>query len=49
VNVPQIYDNFNGELRDTDERLFHWKGVETGVNVKYFFKREGGKWYLVRK
>ncbi|NLI87737.1 MAG: DUF4348 domain-containing protein [Bacteroidales bacterium] len=46
---PQIFDNFEGELRDTDERLFQWIGIETGVNVKYFFKRIEGKWFLIKK
>ena len=45
----QIFDNFEGQLRDTDERLFQWVGVETGINVKYFFKRFDGKWFLIRK
>jgi len=22
---------------------------ETGVNVKYYFKRIGGKWFLIKK
>jgi hypothetical protein len=46
---PQIYDNFEGNLRNTDERLFQWIGVETGVNVKYFFKKIEGKWFLIKK
>jgi Domain of unknown function (DUF4348) len=46
---PQIFDNFEGTLRDTDERLFQWIGTETGVDVKYYFKRIDGKWYLVKK
>jgi hypothetical protein len=46
---PQIYDNFDGVLKDTDERLFQWIGIETGVDVKYFFKRIDGKWFLIKK
>ncbi|MCU4154494.1 DUF4348 domain-containing protein [Carboxylicivirga sp. A043] len=46
---PQIYDNFEGKLRESDERLFQWIGVETGVNVKYFFKKLDSKWFLVKK
>jgi hypothetical protein len=45
----QVYDNFDGELRNTDERLFQWIGVETGVNVKFYFRRIKGKWFLVKK
>jgi hypothetical protein len=33
---PQIYDNFNGELRDTDERLFCWIGIENGIYGEYY-------------
>jgi hypothetical protein len=46
---PQIYDNHESELRDTDERLFEWIGIETGANEKYFFKRIDGLWYLIKK
>lgn len=46
---PQFYDNFEGELRDTDERLFQWIGIETRTSVKYFFKRLQGEWYLIKK
>lgn len=43
---PQIYDNFKRELRDTDERLFCWEGIENGIYVEYKFQRFGGLWYL---
>jgi len=43
---PQIYDNFKRELRDTDERLFCWEGIENGIYVEYKFQRLGGLWYL---
>jgi hypothetical protein len=33
---PQIYDNFNGELRATDERLFCWIGIENGIYGEYY-------------
>jgi hypothetical protein len=45
---PQIYDNFSAELRDTDERTFAWLGIETGIQVYYYFQRINGKWYLIR-
>ena len=44
---PQIYDNFKGEMRDTDERLFCWEGIDNGINVEYRFYRFDGKWYLI--
>jgi len=43
---PQIYDNFKREMRDTDERLFCWEGIENGINVEYRFNRIKGQWYL---
>lgn len=43
---PQIYDNFKRELRDTDERLFCWEGIDNGIYVEYKFQRLGGLWYL---
>jgi hypothetical protein len=42
----QLYDNFKGQLRDTDERLFCWEGVENGINVQYWFRTIDGRWYL---
>jgi hypothetical protein len=43
---PQIYDNFKREMRDTDERLFCWEGIENGINIEYRFNRIKGLWYL---
>jgi hypothetical protein len=43
---PQIYDNFKREMRDTDERLFCWEGIENGIYVEYKFNRLGGQWFL---
>jgi hypothetical protein len=45
----QVYDNFERSFRDTDERMIHWFGVESGGDAKYFFKAKNGKWFLVRK
>lgn len=42
-----IYDNFDSKLNDTNERVFRWIGF-TDMDVKYYFKRKNGKWYLVR-
>ncbi|NOS91759.1 MAG: DUF4348 domain-containing protein [Cyclobacteriaceae bacterium] len=44
--IPQIYDNFKREMRDTDERLFCWEGIDNGINVEYRFNRIKGKWYM---
>jgi len=44
---PQIYDNFNGELRDTNERLFRKIGMRNGIFVEYRFSKIGRTWYLI--
>ena len=45
----QIYDNFELRFQQTNERLLHWYGVETGGDAKYFFKGFEGKWFLIKK
>jgi len=42
-----FYDNFDLELRDSDERVFRWKGF-TGMDERYYFKRIDGIWFLVK-
>jgi hypothetical protein len=46
----EVYNNFQKEFQDTDERLFHWEGlmngINNGVNIEYKFQRVGGLWYL---
>jgi hypothetical protein len=44
----QIFDNFEAKLRDTDERVFAWLGIETGYQIYYYFQRIDGKWYLIK-
>ena len=48
-SIPIIYDNYDMKFQNTDERLFVWAGVENGINVKSFFKRIDGKWYLIKE
>ena len=36
-------------LRNTDERVFVWSGVENGAYVSFFFKRINGQWYLIKQ
>ena len=45
---PQIFDNYSAKLRKSNRRLFQWIGVETGVSVKYYFKRIKGNWFLIK-
>lgn len=47
-SIPIIYDNYDLDIQNTDERVFVWAGVENGINVKSFFKRIEGKWYLIK-
>ena len=48
-SIPIIYDNYEMELQNTDERIFVWEGVKNGINVKSYFKRIDGKWYLIKE
>ena len=36
------------QLPDTDEMVYSIVGVENGIQVNYYFKRETGKWFLVK-
>lgn len=47
VAIFQTYDNHQKELRDTDERVVHYKGIENGRDLAYFFERINGLWYLI--
>ena len=47
--ISQIYDNHEGRLEDTGERLIHLTGNKNGTDKKYFFSLMGNKWYLTRK
>lgn len=38
-DLEEIYEN---------EQIFALLGIETGIDVKYFFKNINGKWFLVK-
>jgi hypothetical protein len=42
-----IYDNFDCKFGDTNERVFRWVGF-TDMDMRYYFKRKQGKWYLIK-
>ena len=44
---PVFYDNFDCQFRDTGEMVFRWRGF-TDMDVRYYFKRLDGKWFLVK-
>ena len=44
----QLYDNFDCKLRNSDERVYAYEGVENGINIKYYFKKIKSKWYLIK-
>lgn len=44
----QLYDNFQMKMRNSDERVFCWEGIENGINVQYRFKCIGVRWFLVQ-
>ena len=45
---PQIFDNFEKKLRDTDQYVFSWQGIENGIEIYFYFQRIKGKWYLIK-
>lgn len=45
---PQVFDNFEGELRKSGKRLLAWKGIENGIAEFYYFELKSGKWYLIK-
>jgi len=42
-----VYDNFECEFRDTDQRVFQWRGF-TDMDIRFYFKRIKGEWFLVK-
>ena len=44
----QTYDNFERALDKSGELVFSLIGNSNGINVHYYFKRIGRKWFLVR-
>lgn len=48
-SIPVIYDNYEMKLKDTDERIFVWSGVENGIYMTLYFRRIEGKWFLKRE
>ncbi|WP_084142260.1 DUF4348 domain-containing protein [Psychroserpens burtonensis] len=47
--IPVIYNNFERMMDDSsNERVFAWQGIENGIQVLYFFKRTGNKWFLTK-
>jgi len=45
--ITEFYDNFDCKYRDTGEMVFRYVGLFTDVDLRYYFKRIRGKWYLV--
>ena len=46
---PQVFDNFEMKLKESDERVLAWRGIENGIAIFYYFKLIDGKWFLVKK
>lgn len=44
----QFYDNFDRELKDTNERVLSIEGNGNGLDYSLYFKYISGKWYLVK-
>lgn len=48
-SIPLVYDNYEMKLRDTDERVFVWSGIENGIHRTSYFRRIEGKWFLIKE
>lgn len=47
--VEQYFNSFSKKrMEDSDEMVFYVGGIENGINVRYYFSRLDGKWYLVK-
>lgn len=44
-----IYDNFDLELRNTDQRVFARQNIDNDIGIYYYFRNIDGLWYLVRR
>jgi hypothetical protein len=47
--LVQKYDNFNCKLRNTDERVLAYEGIDNSIGNYYYFKRIDGLWYLIKR
>ena len=47
--VNRIYDDFNLNTNDTDERVFSIERIEGGSSTYYYFQRKKGQWFLVKR
>jgi hypothetical protein len=47
-SITDIGYSFKDDNIASNQRVFSYIGIETGVNVKYFFKRINRQWYLVK-
>ncbi len=37
------------EMKDSDERVFEWRGIGNVIENYYYFKRIKGIWYLIKE
>lgn len=44
----QFFDNYEGVMRNTKERVVHFRGVENGRDLAYYFGADKGNWYLTK-
>jgi len=47
--IIQKYDNFECKLRNTNERVLAYEGIDNGIGNYYFFKKFDGTWYLTKR
>jgi hypothetical protein len=44
----QVFDNFAMRLAETDKRVYALIGIASDIRQNFFFRRLGGRWFLVR-
>jgi hypothetical protein len=44
----QLYDSFQKSLRNTNERVISFEGVENGMQLNLYFKYSSSKWWLIK-
>ncbi|NIP27409.1 MAG: DUF4348 domain-containing protein [Phycisphaerae bacterium] len=46
--ITDIRFSFEEQEEDSDERIFAYIGIENGIDIRYYFKRHKGLWWLVK-
>lgn len=47
--IIHVYNNFNMQIEDTEERVFSVGKIESGAQTNYYFRRVNNEWMLVKR